>query len=82
MYLCYGAAPPALRVLRIALRATALRAALTPETSAAPWARKSGRAPGLPLAMRAARNPRWRGHETHVEGKPVKNPSREMSRIK
>jgi hypothetical protein len=31
--------------------------------------------------MRAARNPRWRGHETHVEGKPVKNPSREMPRI-
>src|ERR1700757_5503944 len=27
---CYGAAPPASRVLRIALRATALRAALDP----------------------------------------------------
>ena len=82
MYLFYGAAPPAPRVLRIALRATALRAALTPGNLGAPLGQEKRAGPGLPLAMRAARNPRWRGHETHVEGKPVKNPSREMSRIK
>jgi len=47
-----------------------------------PLSQEKRAGPGLPLAMRAARNPRWRGHETHVEGKPVKNPYREMSRIK
>ena len=50
-------APPAPRVLRIALRATALRAARTPETTAAPGARKSGQAQACP-ALRAARKPR------------------------
>jgi hypothetical protein len=54
---CYGAAPPASRVLRIALRATALRAA--PETTAAPGSGKSGQARACP-APPAARKPRRR----------------------
>jgi len=33
----YGAAPPAPRVFRIALRATALRAALDPGDHCGPW---------------------------------------------
>jgi Integrase core domain len=56
----YGVAPPALRVLRIALRATAPRAALDPG-DLAPGGRKSGQAQGLPPAIRAARNPRGGG---------------------
>jgi hypothetical protein len=44
----YGAAPPASRVLRIALRATALRPPLTPETSAAPGQATRGQAKSLP----------------------------------
>jgi hypothetical protein len=57
---CYGAAPPAPRVLRIALRATALRAALDPGDHCGPWARKSGQARPAP-ATRAARKPRGGG---------------------
>jgi hypothetical protein len=58
---CYGAAPPASRVLRIALRATAPAGLpLTPETSAAPGGRKSGQARPAP-ATRAARKPRGGG---------------------
>ena len=49
----YGAAPPASRLLRIA-GATALRAAWTPETSAAPQAGSTGR-PSLPPPSSAAR---------------------------
>jgi hypothetical protein len=62
---CYGAAPPASRVLRIALRATAPAGLpLTPETTAAPGSRKSGQARPAP-ALRAARKPGlWRGHRT------------------
>jgi hypothetical protein len=40
----YGAAPPASRVLRIALRATALRAALDPGDPCGPAGRKHGQA--------------------------------------
>ena len=53
----YGAAPPAPRVLRIALRATALRAALDPGDHCGPWGQEERAGPGLPPAMRAARNP-------------------------
>ena len=56
----YGAAPPASRVLRIALRATPCGLPLTPETTAAPGARKSGQAQACP-ALRAARKPRSGG---------------------
>jgi hypothetical protein len=49
----YGAAPPASRVPRIALRATALRAALDPGASTAPGARKSGQATACPRRVRA-----------------------------
>ena len=58
----YGAAPPASRVLRIALRATALRAALDPGDHCGPW--EPGRAgrPRPAPALRAARKPRGGGH--------------------
>ena len=44
----YGAAPPASRVLRIALRATALRAALDPGDHCGPWGQEERAGPGLP----------------------------------
>jgi hypothetical protein len=53
----YGAAPPAPRVLRIALRATALRAALDPGDHCGPWGQEERAGPGLPPALRAARKP-------------------------
>ena len=54
----YGAAPPALRVLCIALRPTAPPGLpLTPETTAAPGTRNSGQAQACPVT-RAARKPR------------------------
>ena len=56
----YRAAPPASRVLRIALRATAPPGLpLTPETTAAPGARKSGQAQACPASARGAQTPRW-----------------------
>ncbi len=54
---CYGAAPPASRVLRIALRATALRAALDPGDHCGPWDQEERAGPGLPPALRAAHKP-------------------------
>ena len=54
---CYGAAPPAPRVLRIALRATALRAALDPGDHCGPWDQEKRQAQACP-APRAARKPR------------------------
>ena len=56
----YGAAPPAPRLLCIAC-GDGLRPVLTPETTAAPGARKSGQAQACP-ALRAARKPRRGGH--------------------
>jgi hypothetical protein len=50
----YGTAPPAPRLLRIAC-GDGLRPALTPETTAAPGARKSGQAQACPRAARARR---------------------------
>ena len=51
----YGAAPPASRVLCIALRATALRAALDPGDHCGPWDQEKRAGPGLPPALRTAR---------------------------
>src|SRR6266853_1939601 len=53
----YGAAPPAPRVLRIALRATALRAALDPGDLGGPWRQEERSGPGPAPARRAARRP-------------------------
>src|SRR5215475_9442330 len=58
----YGAAPPASRVLRIALRATALRAALDPGDHCGPWGQEERAGPGLPPALRA--NPAVAGHSS------------------
>src|SRR5215472_17653007 len=51
----YGAAPPASRVLHIALRATALRAALDPGDLCGPLGQERGQAPACPSAARRAR---------------------------
>ena len=61
----YGAAPPAPRLLRIAC-GDGLRPALTPETTAAPGARKSGQAQACP-ALRAARKPGGGGPQQQAE---------------
>ncbi len=51
----YGAAPPASRVLRIALRATGLRPALDPGDLCGPWTgEQRGQARGLPPMARGA----------------------------
>ena len=55
----YGAAPPAPRVLRIALRTTALRAALDPGDHCGPWGQEERAGPGLPRAARGAQTQRW-----------------------
>jgi hypothetical protein len=54
----YGAAPPASRVLRIALRATGLRPALDPGASAAPPAQRHGQDQQPCPPERAALDPR------------------------
>jgi hypothetical protein len=54
---CYGAAPPAPRVLRIALRATALRAALDPGDHCGPWGQEERAGPGLPPRCARRANP-------------------------
>ena len=53
----YGAAPPASRVLRIALRATALRAALDPGDHCGPWEQEERAGPGLPPRCARRANP-------------------------
>jgi hypothetical protein len=53
----YGAAPPAPRVLRIALRATALRAALDPGDHCGPWDQEQRAGPGLPPPCARPANP-------------------------
>ena len=45
---CYGAAPPASRVLRIPLRGTRLRRALDPGDRCGPWEQEERAGPGLP----------------------------------
>ena len=56
----YGAAPPASRVLRIALRATALRAALDPGDLGGPWKQEEPAGQGLPRHPRGAQVPQRR----------------------
>ena len=53
----YGAAPPAPRVLCIALRATALRAALDPGDHCGPRGQEERQAQACPRAARGAQNP-------------------------
>ena len=53
----YGAAPPAPRVPRIALRATALRAALDPGDHCGPWEQEQRAGPGLPPPHARRANP-------------------------
>src|SRR5215813_7676731 len=68
----YGAAPPASRVLRIALRATALRAALDPGDHCGPWGQEERAGPGLPRAARGVQTQRWRvTGESRTPGKRV-----------
>ena len=57
----YGAAPPASSVLRIALRATALRAALDPGDHCGPWEQEQRAGPGLPPTRAATQTRRWPG---------------------
>jgi hypothetical protein len=61
----YGAAPPAPRLLRIAC-GDGLRPALTPETTAAPGARKSGQAWACPGGARRE-TPCSGGPQDHAE---------------
>ena len=63
----YGAAPPAPRVLRIALRATALRAAPDPGDHCGPWGQEERAGPGLPPRCARRANPAAGGP---TEGKP------------
>jgi hypothetical protein len=64
----YGAAPPAPRLLRIAC-GDGLRPTLTPETTAAPGARKSGQAQACPRAARGAQTPAVAGHRTKPDAR-------------
>ena len=61
----YGAAPPAPRLLRIAC-GDGLRPALTPETTAAPGARKSGQAQACPPRCARRANPGGGGPPEHA----------------
>ena len=58
----YGAAPRASRVLRIALRATALRAAPDPGDHYGPWDQEQRAGPGLPPQLARHANPRQRAY--------------------
>ena len=62
----YGAAPPAPRLLRIAC-GDGLRPALTPETTAAPGARKSGQAQACPPRGARRANPCSGGPQEQAE---------------
>ena len=64
---CYGAAPPASRVLRIALRATALRAALDPGDHCGPWGQEERAGPGLPPRCARRANPAVAGHASQPD---------------
>ena len=64
----YGAAPPASRLLRIALRATALRAGLDPGDHCGPSGRKYGQAPACP-SRSAARPSAADGRSPRTSGK-------------
>jgi hypothetical protein len=90
----YGAAPPAPRVLRIALRATALRAALGPGDHCGPWDQEERAGSGLPPRCARRANPRDGSPQEQAERqdtdelafdshtKQENYKPREMSRIK
>ena len=59
----YGAAPPAPRLLRIALRATRLRRGLDPGDHCGPWGQEERAGPGLPPRCARRANPAVAGHE-------------------
>ena len=61
----YGAAPPASRMLRIALRATALRAALDPGDHCGPWEQETRAGQGLPRPDTGATRPAPADHDHH-----------------
>ena len=63
----YGAAPPAPRVLRIALRATALRAAPDPGDHCGPWDQERRTGPGLPPRCARRANPGGGGSQQQAE---------------
>jgi len=68
----YGAAPPAPRVLRIALRATALRAAPDPGDRCGPWEQEKRAGPGLPPRGARRANPAVAEHTGYPDaGKQV-----------
>jgi hypothetical protein len=71
---CYGAAPPASRVLRIALRATALRAALDPGDHCGPWEQEERAGPGLPPCCARRANPPVAGHKS-----PSRTPEKQLN---
>jgi hypothetical protein len=56
-------------VLRIALRATALRAALDPGDHCGPWDQEERAGPGLPRPTRGAQNPAVAGVRKHPNWK-------------
>ena len=64
---CYGAAPPASTVLRIALRATALRAAPDPGDHCGPWGQEERAGPGLPPRCARRATPAVAGHKRPAE---------------
>src|SRR5215510_13383142 len=61
----YGAASPASRVLRIALRATALRAALDPGDPCGPWEQEKRAGPSLPPPGAGASRTARANHDHH-----------------
>ena len=66
----YGAAPPASRVLRIALRATALRAALDPGDLGGPWRAGNAVRPGAcPGQAHGARGPAVAGGRRYPDAR-------------
>jgi hypothetical protein len=65
----YGAAPPASRVLRIALRATALRAALDPGDLGGPWRPEERAGQGLPRPCARRKPPAVAGAGEHPDAR-------------
>ena len=81
----YGAAPPAPRLLRIAC-GDGLRPALTPETTAAPGARKSGQAQACPPRCTRRANPAAAGPQKQAgrqdTGEPAFDSQKERENYK
>ena len=62
-------------MLRIALRATALRAALDPGDHCGPWDQEERAGPGLPRQRARRANPAMAGTRKHLEGKETDEPA-------